>query len=104
MKSKIFYEYFAEEIDSHGDIVNINFADTLQDLPDAREEGYKIGLTYNAGNEVEGLTRRLWAYIENGILPGYFSNEDGQQTAIKTPTGRRQEVKQFYQQEYNFIL
>lgn len=50
----------------------------------AAEDDCRLVLVRNVGNDVEGLTARLWAYVEDGKLPDYFE-DGGAETAIRVP-------------------
>lgn len=65
------YEWTAEEVDQHGDIVDSDFADKLSDL--APYDGRQIGLVRNVENDADGVTDRTWAYPAPD-MPEYFEN------------------------------
>jgi hypothetical protein len=76
MRTEIKYEWSYETVDSDGDIVESIFWDTLESFFD-NDRTNVLCLIRNEGNEIEGLTDRYWAYVENGILPNNFSNSIG---------------------------
>jgi hypothetical protein len=87
------YEWTLEEI-KEGEIIDSSFSDTLNfDKEDL--EGNDLGLVMNEGNEKEGLTNRLWAYVKNNSLPDYFSNEMGEETKYKVPAKFHKELKKY---------
>ena len=58
------YEWTLETLQD-GDIVDSDFSDTLS-FDKAELPGNDLGLVRNEGNENEGVTYRLWAYVKDG--------------------------------------
>lgn len=94
---KIAYEWVIETVNEHGDIGDVNHADTFAgarrmaaavaaDL--APGERVEVGLVRDSGDEVDGLQDRQWAYLEDGLLPERF---DG---GAKVPARFHKEVKE----------
>jgi hypothetical protein len=75
------FEWLVEEIDEHGDIIEVHHLDSYAEAraSAALVEGYTtaIGLVRDRGNELDGLLDRQWAYIEDGKLPERFSDSGG---------------------------
>jgi len=87
------YEWVVETVDSDGDIIDSNFNEKLSELdPDDLSH---LALVRNQGNEPEGLTDRLWAYVTNGILPEVFSDSSGTPTTYKVPKRFVKELEHF---------
>jgi hypothetical protein len=89
------YEWVIEIVDEHNDIVQVNHADAYarakrwaaEYAPELKPgERIEIGLVRDRGDEVEGLTDRQWAYVEDGSLEPTF---DG---GARVPERFRQEV------------
>lgn len=83
MRNTVKYEWSIETLDENEDIVDSTFWDELPKEP--LEENQRLCLVRNEGNEIDGLTDRLWAYIENGELPEYFADETDCVISIKVP-------------------
>lgn len=81
---EIEYEWTVERIDEHGDIQDVAFFDTpdemIDDVLDARADGegerIVFGLLERMGNDDEGTVERGYAYInqDDGLLPDNFDN------------------------------
>ena len=81
-RSKVTYEWTAEASDEYGDIIDSHFDETIdgakgyggnlrEQYPDAKIE---YALVRTAGNEVDGITERHYAYLDDrGFLPDRFS-------------------------------
>ena len=72
----IHYEWDYETIDEHGDIINHTHAAKLADYT-KEDITPSLVLIRDSGNEAEGLQERTWAYVTNGVLPGYFQDAAG---------------------------
>lgn len=94
MQTKVAYEWTLETVED-GDIVDSNFADSLTEIDKADLIGKDLGLVRNEGNENDGVTDRLWAYVKDGKLPGCFSDSMGTPIAIKVPQRFHNELKQY---------
>lgn len=84
MPNKVIYEWAVETVDEFGDIENSSFYDTIEEVP-TLEDNQRLCLVRNEGNDVEGLTLRLWAYVVDGKLPEYFSDSNDCEVAYKVP-------------------
>lgn len=84
------YEWTVEVLedpsDQDSDILETQPFDHLEDAlkfmryePEAR-----LVLVRNVGNDLDGLTDRLWAYVEDGKLPEYFE-DGGAETTVRVP-------------------
>jgi hypothetical protein len=89
------YEWTLEEI-KDGEIIDADFSDTLS-FDKENLKGNDLGLVMNEGNEKEGLTNRLWAYVKNGSLPQFFSDSTGEETKYKVPVKFQKELKKYLQ-------
>lgn len=92
------YEWDIEEFDydpaaedpQAGDIIEHSFAEHLaefsaDDLKAALQcAGKRLVLVRNVGNDLDGITDRLWAYVVDGKLPEFF-NAAGPLTSIAVP-------------------
>ncbi len=78
MRLQTKYEWCIEVMDGE-DIVDNHFEDTLAELESSLTDG-ELVLCRVEGNEVEGATDTLWAYVVDGKLPEYFSNSNQQAT------------------------
>lgn len=83
MRNEITYEWTLEELED-GDIIDSDFTDTLK-ADWINRPNTDLGLLYREGNEVDGETDRYYAYVREGKLPEYFSNELNQPLGIKVP-------------------
>lgn len=93
MKLKVSYEWTLETLDD-GDIVDSDFSDTLTfDKSDL--VGKDLGLVRHEGNENEGVTDMLWAYVKDSKLPECFSDSMGTPIAIKVPQRFHNELKKY---------
>ena len=95
MRNTIKYEWTLEEIDN-GDVVDSYFSDTLTFDKNLLGMNTLLGLVRNEGNENDGVTDRLWAYVKNSKLPEYFSNADGQQVGYKVPVKYHKELAKYF--------
>lgn len=84
MANKVIYEWSVETVNEFGDIENCYFYDTIQEVP-TLENNQRLCLVRNEGNDNEGLTYRLWAYVLNGKLPEYFSDANDCEVGYKVP-------------------
>jgi len=96
MQDKVTYEWSVEIMDGE-DIVDSNFADKLKDLD--RSEG-ELVLVRRTGNEVDGETERLWAYVKDGKLPATFSDAMGTPIAYDVPKRFVKELEQVLQVKF----
>lgn len=58
--------------------------------------GKDLGLVRHEGNENDGVTDRLWAYVKDGKLPECFSDSMGTPIAIKVPQRFHIELKNYF--------
>lgn len=94
MRNTIKYEWTLEEIDN-GDVVDSDFSDTLTFDKSLLGMNTLLGLVRNEGNENDGVTDRLWAYVKDGKLPEYFTNANGQTVSYKVPVKFHNELKTY---------
>lgn len=95
MRNKITYEWTLEIIED-GEIIDSQFQDILSDIPKEDLSRNDLGLVRYEGNEIEGTTNQLWAYVKNGKLPVYFSNEMGSELpAYKVPVKYHNELVKY---------
>jgi hypothetical protein len=94
MQTKVAYEWTLETVED-SDIVDSNFADNLSEIDKADLIGKDLGLVRNEGNENDGVTDRLWAYVKDGKLPECFSDSMGTPIAIKVPQRFHSELKNY---------
>ena len=94
MQIKVAYEWTLETVED-GDIVDSNFVDSLTEINNADLTGKDLGLVRNEGNENDGVTNRLWAYVKDGKLPECFSDSMGAPIAIKVPQRFHVELKRY---------
>lgn len=76
MRNTISYEWDFETTDEDGEILDHHHEDKLDDLAEhfiGGDHGDLV-LTRNEGNEIDGVTDILWAYVKDGKLPECFSN------------------------------
>ena len=64
------YEWFTEEIDSDGEILDIHFTPSARSLPTSGN--IRCGLKRDDGDDHDGVRDRQLAYIVNGHLPATF--------------------------------
>jgi hypothetical protein len=94
MQTKVAYEWTLETVED-GDIVDSNFADNLTEIDNADLIGKDLGLVRNEGNENDGVTDRLWAYVKDGKLPECFADSMGTPIAIKVPQRFHNELNKY---------
>ncbi len=92
MSQKVNYEWTLEAIDEFDDISDSEFSEKLSAFADAELNGKDIGLVRNEGTEADGLTDRYWAYIKDGKLPEFFSDDQGREVNIKVPQRFHEEL------------
>lgn len=96
MRNTTYYEWDYEVIDSDsGDVLDHWHEDSLSDFGRPLEENERLLLVRNEGNEIEGLTDRLWAYVKDGKLPEYFSNAEGNEVGYKVPKRFHDELAKY---------
>ncbi len=88
MRTQITYEWACETLED-GEITDINHTD----YPVKIIEGERLALVRNEGNERDGITDRVWAYVVNGLLPEFFENAMGEATQIKVPIKYNNQLK-----------
>ena len=89
------YEWLVDFVDEDGDIIDVYHADTYaealkwaqdSDFLQSREFHHAdIGLVRDVGNDLEGITDRQWAYIEDGKLPERMDWGGGETGGAKVP-------------------
>ncbi len=82
MKNTVVYEWSIETLDENGDIIDSDFSETPFEVVESNQ---RMCLVRNEGNEVDGLTDRLWAYVVDGRLPDVFENGEGYPVSCKVP-------------------
>jgi hypothetical protein len=96
---KVTYEWCIETYDEHEDIVDHHHSDVLNySVSDLfRADGYKTRLVLirDEGDEDVGVVNRYWAYVENGELPEYFTEEWGVPINVKVPQRFHKELEKF---------
>lgn len=95
MKNEIIYEWTLEELDPDGDIIDSDFSDTLT-FDDYDPDIHALGLVRNTGNDRDGVTDRLWAYVKNGELPVYFADSMGVDSSLRVP-------QRFHDELFNYL-
>lgn len=103
MRNTVSYEWDYEQIDEHGDIIEHNHADTLQEFNtefvsnlfhEGATRALELVLIRDTGNETDGLQERTFAYVKDGQLPEYF--KDGAGCEIhKVPARFRVELSKY---------
>ena len=78
------YEWCYETWDENNDIIDNYHADRLADFSEAGKTNH-LCLILNIGDEINGVEDRLWAYVENGKLPEFFSDGGNELTGYKVP-------------------
>ena len=72
------YEWVAEPVDQHDDIIDPIFGDTFKEVEHVTADSYfdavmvNFALVRNVGNEDDGLQERQYAYLTDGTLPDEF--------------------------------
>jgi len=88
----ITYEWDLETVDLESDdIIDHDFRETLSDL-DLPASNQRLVLVRNVGNDLEGLTDRLWAYVCKGQLPICFHSAGEVETSIRVPSRFHREL------------
>lgn len=85
----ITYEWDIETLDANGDILDHNFAEDLRDLLPAfvtQNPSMRLVLVRHAGNDLDGETDRLWAYVDDAWnLPRCFEAGEDMPTDVAVP-------------------
>jgi hypothetical protein len=96
--NKVYYEWCYETVDEHGDIIDNHFEDKLKKFFSSpvghTDNGERLVLVRNEGNEIEGVTASAWAYVVDGKLPEYFSDSLGEPTQ-KVPVRFKKELENY---------
>jgi hypothetical protein len=89
----VFYEWDLETWDET-DCLDHLHADRLRDLPTPANDKDKLVLVRDVGDQTQGLTDRLWAYVDNEsrMLPKYFSDSGNELTNVKVPQRFHREI------------
>lgn len=96
------YEWCVEiVVRETGDIEDNNFVASfaeatafVRSAAEDDEYDYRIVLVRTEGNEDDGVTGRLWAYVTaDGTLPEFFANSYGTATGVKVPQKFRKETR-----------
>ena len=81
MTNKVVYEWALEFVDEHGDIIDIEHSDTLdeyflRDYVTKPEQYARVDLVLirDEGNDYDGLCDRNWCYAKGLKLPESFSD------------------------------
>jgi len=93
MRNEVKYEWTLEIIDD-GDIVDSDFSEVLN-FNKAELPGNDLGLIRYEGNEIDGQTDSVWAYVKDGELPEYFSDAMGEKTGYKVPARFHKELSKY---------
>lgn len=93
MQTKVNYEWTLETL-YDGDIIDSDFSDNLT-FDNGDLIGKNLGLVRNEGNEADGVTNRLWAYVKDDKLPECFSDSMDTPIAIKVPHKFHNELKKY---------
>lgn len=91
------YEWTLETLED-GDIVDSDFSDRLTFgwVKIADSISMDLGLVRNEGNDIDGITDRLWAYVKNGKLPEYFTDAMREPTGYKVPQKFHNELSKYF--------
>lgn len=95
MRTKVIYEWCCETLDN-GDIVDNHFEDKLQDIGKDELPNNDLVLCRAEGNEVDGVTDTLWAYVKNWQLPEYFTDSMQQPVNVKVPAKYHKELLSYF--------
>lgn len=95
MRLKITYEWCCETLED-GDIIDNHFEDDLQRIPKDELPGNDLVLCRVEGNEDEGVTATLWAYVKDSKLPEYFTDSLGLPTGYKVPVKYHNELAKYF--------
>jgi len=89
------YEWTIEELED-GEVIDSDFRDKLLEFNFSHfTTDIYLGLVRNEGNDIDGLTNRLWAYVKDGKLPDYFQDAYLQNTSIKIPARFYKELQDY---------
>jgi hypothetical protein len=87
MRTQVFYEWCYETLDDNGDIMDGDFEERLSHFQDARKTN-TLCLLRREGDNIDGESDRLYAYVKNGQLPDKFEN-----SSIDVPKKFHKELK-----------
>lgn len=93
MRTEVKYEWTLEILDD-GDIIDSDFSESLT-FNKAELPGNDLGLVRYEGNEIDGQTDSVWAYVKEGKLPEFFSNAMGEKTGYKVPAKFHKELSNY---------
>lgn len=94
MRNEIKYEWTLEILEDK-DIIDSDFSEVLN-FNKAELPGNDLGLVRYEGNEIDGQTDSLWAYVKDGKLPEYFSNAMREETGFKVPQRFHVELNKYF--------
>jgi hypothetical protein len=91
------YEWTLETLED-GDIIESEFTndEKLTFKKEYLTDNTDLGLVRNEGNDNEGLTDRLWAYVKDGKLPEFFCNERNEPTGFMIPARFHKELNRYF--------
>jgi len=88
------YEWTIEELED-GEVIDSDFRDKLSDFKYFPAD-MDLGLVRNEGNDIDGVTDRVWAYVKDGKLPEYFQDAYLQNTSHKIPVRFHKELQDYH--------
>lgn len=92
-RNEVWYEWDMEEYDAEGvDILDHDFREKLSELGLPVNSNQKLVLVRYEGNDAEGETDRLWAYVKDNMLPKRFSNAFDRETMVEIPQRFHREI------------
>ena len=95
MRLNITYEWCCEFLQD-GDIVDNHFEDNLNEIRKDELPNNDLVLCRVEGNEYEGVTNTLWAYVKGNKLPEYFYNSMQEPTSYKVPIKYKKELSKYF--------
>jgi len=103
MRLKTTYEWCCEVLED-GDIIDNHFEDELQRIRKDELPNNDLVLCRVEGNEEEGVTNTLWAYVKDGKLPEYFADSSLMLTGYKVPLKYHNELNKYLQNKISLTV
>lgn len=92
-ESRTRYEWTAEHVNADGDVEDLDFWDSVDELPTEAQDGctLEIGVVRYRYADDGDLLETAWAYVDDGKLPEHFEDAHGAAVA-KVPARFHEEL------------
>jgi hypothetical protein len=93
MRNEVKYEWTLEIMED-GEVMDSDFSESLT-FNKSELQGNDLGLVRYEGNEIDGQTGSVWAYVKDGKLPEFFCDAMGEKTGYKVPARFHKELSKY---------